>query len=120
MAETMDIEKENFWDLFKLSYPANEKIPFVADCVEMRYNKKFGRGIYAKHDLKAGDIVCIEEPIVNYADGNNAYTRCYNCFKANAMNLIPCDQTGKILVPSYFKVILSYPLKIILIRWIYF
>jgi len=94
----MDVEKENWEDLFKLSYPANEKIPWLVDCVEMRVTEKFGRGIYAKHDLKAGDIICIEEPAVNYADGDNAYFRCYNCFKANAMSLIPCDKTGKILV----------------------
>lgn len=102
LSESMDADKKDFWNCFKLSYPSNEKIPWLVDCVEMRWIRPFGRGIYAKQDLKAGDIICVEEPIVNYADGDNAYSRCYNCFKANAMNLIPCDRTGKILVPTRF------------------
>lgn len=31
------------WNFFKLSYPANEKIPFVVNCVEVRKSPKFGR-----------------------------------------------------------------------------
>jgi tetratricopeptide (TPR) repeat protein len=34
------------WEFFKLSYPANPKIPFIANCVELRKDKKFGRGVY--------------------------------------------------------------------------
>lgn len=92
-------KREDLWDFFKLSYPANEKIPWLVDRVEMRRTEKYGRGIYAKEDLKAGDVICVEEPAINYAHEDNTYMRCYNCFKTNAMNLIPCDETGKILVP---------------------
>ena len=90
-------EAEDLWDFFKLSYPVNEKIPWVVDCVEVRHTENYGRGIYAKQDLKAGDIICIEEPIFNYTfnDEYNHYFQCYNCFKPNRMNLIPCDKTGK-------------------------
>jgi len=95
MKESMDVQ-EDLWNFFKLSYPANEKIPWLVDRVEMRWTEKYGRGIYAKEDLKAGDIICIEEPAVNYAHEHNTYMRCFNCFKTNALNLIPCDQTGKI------------------------
>jgi len=99
MKESMDVEgEEDLWNFFKLSYPANEKIPWLVDRVEMRVTEKFGRGIYAKEDLKAGDIICIEEPAVNYAHEHKTYMRCYNCFKTNALNLIPCDTTGKVLV----------------------
>lgn len=33
------------WNFFKLSYPANEKIPFIVDCVQLHNNKKYGRFI---------------------------------------------------------------------------
>jgi len=85
------------WDFFKLSYPANEKIPWIVDCVEMKWTEKYGRGIYAKQDLKAGDIICVEDAFFNYTffDKYNTYFHCYNCFDSNKMNLIPCDKTGK-------------------------
>lgn len=83
------------WKIFELSYPANEKIPWIVNRVEMRWTKKFGRGIYAKEDLKAGDVICVEEPIINYTNDENPYTRCFNCSKSCGMNLIACDQTGK-------------------------
>lgn len=31
------------WNFFKLSYPANEKLPFIVNCIEVRKTKKFGR-----------------------------------------------------------------------------
>ena len=94
MTKGIDEEAEDLWDFFKLSYPANEKIPWIVDCVEVRRTKKYGRGIYAKQDLKAGDIICIEKPVFNYTKEENGYYHCYNCFKAKAMNLIPCDHIG--------------------------
>jgi hypothetical protein len=83
-----------------LSYPANEKIPWVVDCVEVRRTEKNGRGIYATQDLKAGDVICIEEPIINYSNEKGRYMRCYNCSKACALNLIPCDQTASMMFCS--------------------
>lgn len=83
------------WKVFQLSYPANEKIPWVANCVEVCHSQKDGRGIYATQDLKAGDVICIEELAFNFTDDNDIYMRCYNCAEVNGMNLIPCDQTGK-------------------------
>jgi tetratricopeptide (TPR) repeat protein len=38
-------DEDDPWSFFKLSYPANEKIPFIIDCVELRKSKKFGRFI---------------------------------------------------------------------------
>lgn len=36
-------EDDDPWNFFKLSYPANEKIPFIVDCVELHKNPQYGR-----------------------------------------------------------------------------
>ncbi|XP_070500860.1 uncharacterized protein [Chironomus tepperi] len=95
MAKPKNKNTEDFWDFYKLSYPAHEKIPWIVNCVEIRHTTNYGRGIYAKQDLKAGDIICVEEPILNYTKEGKGYYQCYNCLKPNAMNLIPCDHTEK-------------------------
>ena len=102
----MKESKESFidpWDFFKLSYPENKKIPWLVDRVEMRHTKKFGRGIYAKKDLKPGDVICIEDPVIKYVNDRNIFMCCFSCMKSNAMNLIPCDQTGNVLIDSSFS-----------------
>lgn len=47
---------------FNLSYKPNENLPFIADCLELKSDEKFGRYIATKRPLKPGDVVCIEEP----------------------------------------------------------
>jgi hypothetical protein len=100
--EFKDEKSNDIRDFFKLSYPANEKIPWVVDCVEVRTTEQFGRGIYAKQDLKAGDIICVEDAFFNYTskDVYSTYFHCYNCFKSNRMNLIPCDKIASIMFCS--------------------
>lgn len=88
-------KNEDPWEFFKLSYPANKKIPFIVDRLEVRITEKYGRGIYATRDLKAGDIICIEDPAISFLDGNHFYKHCNNCSKSCMMNLIPCNHTGK-------------------------
>jgi hypothetical protein len=100
MKESMDVDSENLWDFFKLSYPPNKNVPWIVDRVEVRWTEKYGRGIYAKEDLKAGDIIAVEETMFHHLDEENAVRRCYNCFKTNAMNLIPCDYTASIMFCS--------------------
>lgn len=41
---------------FKLSHPANEKIPFIVDCLQLRKNEKYGRHIITTKDLKTGGL----------------------------------------------------------------
>lgn len=78
---------------FKLSYPANNKIPFIISCLEMRETEQYGRGIYTNKDLKPGDIVAIEKPFMFLTYGD--FRRCANCFKSNMMSLIPDDNFSK-------------------------
>ena len=94
---------------FNLSYPPNPKIPFLADCLEIRLIAEGRRGIFTKRDLKAGDIVAVEEPIIKFADGSfGQVDKCYNCLKVNMMNLIPCLKTGKLNSKTYFQILISF------------
>ncbi|KAJ6638182.1 SET domain-containing protein 3, partial [Pseudolycoriella hygida] len=49
-------------DLFGLSLPINEKLPFISDCVALDENEIYGRYIITKKDLSPGDVVVAEEP----------------------------------------------------------
>ncbi|KAL7037595.1 hypothetical protein ACKWTF_009294 [Chironomus riparius] len=87
-------------EIFKLSYPANEKIPWIVDCIEMKKTDKYGRGIYAKQDLKAGDIISIEDSVVCILRDDGYYKHCYNCMKTCMLSLIPCTRTASIMFCS--------------------
>jgi hypothetical protein len=87
--------EDDLWHYIKLSYPANEKIPWMIEGLEMRTTEKYGRGIYATHDLKAGDFICIEETKLHLSV-KGSYKCCDNCTKINMMDLIPCLETGKL------------------------
>lgn len=90
---------EDPWEFFKLSHPANEKIPFIVSSLEVRESKKFGRCIFTTSDLKAGDIIAIEEPFYTSARSNQ--NRCTNCFASNKLSLIPCKRCSKGSVALY-------------------
>ena len=81
-------------EIFKLSYPAKKKVPWIVDCIEMKKTSKYGRGIYAKQDLKAGDIISVEDPVVCILRDDAYYKHCYNCMKTCMLSLIPCLRSG--------------------------
>ena len=88
----------------KLSHPANEKIPFIVNCLEMHKNEKFGRHLVTNQDLNPGDIIALEEPFMKVININGRYTNCTYCLKSNMLNLIPCFccSNGKSLEKSFF------------------
>jgi hypothetical protein len=88
--------EDDLWHYIKLSYPANEKIPWIIEGLEMRTTEKYGRGIYATRDLHPGDFICIEESKLQTLTKSGLYKNCDNCTKVNMMNLIPCQKTGKL------------------------
>lgn len=81
-------------NFFKLSYPANQKIPFIVNCLELREDQNSQSGIYTKQDLKAGDMIAIEEAILNFMD--SYFALCSNCTKQNMLNLIPGDDESRL------------------------
>lgn len=86
-------------EFLKLSHEANDRLPFVVKCLEMRKSKNFGRFIVTSQDLKVGEILAIEEPHFKILKSDsryescqemNKYQRCAVCLKDNFMDLIPC------------------------------
>lgn len=45
MKDEVKSDDDDPWTFFKLSYPPNEKIPFIVNCLELRKDSKFGRYI---------------------------------------------------------------------------
>lgn len=92
------------WNTFKLSYPPHKQIPFIAECLEVQSNEKFGRFVVTNRQLRVGDIVAIEKPFCSILIAeskfhenpeSNIYQRCTNCLKENALDLIPCGTCSK-------------------------
>lgn len=75
----------------KLSYPAHSKVPFIADCLEMRESEELGRYIVANRDLSVGKVVAIEDSFCSWTLPSVRYTRCANCLEECDYNLIPCE-----------------------------
>lgn len=80
------------WNFFKLSYPANEKIPFIVNFLELREDRKFGRYLVTTSNLKPGDVIAIEEPFYKSIDQEFFHSRCANCLKSNQLSLVPCPR----------------------------
>lgn len=47
MKDEVKSDDDDPWTFFKLSYPPNEKIPFIANCLELHNSSNFGRLITA-------------------------------------------------------------------------
>lgn len=96
-------------DFFKLSYPSSKQLSFVANCLELKVNAKYGRHVLTNRALKPGDIVAIDEPTfkVIKADSrystcfeSNTFQRCENCLSENLLSLIPCASCSKTMYCS--------------------
>lgn len=85
-------EAQNF---FKLSYPSNKKVPFIADCLELKTDKKYGRHVITNRSLKVGDVIAIEDPFCKIIHYKFVQQRCAGCFKDNQLDLIPCSKCRK-------------------------
>lgn len=84
----LDVDPFSF---FKLSYPPHPNNPYIASCLEIHVNEKYGRHIVTNRDLLPGDIVVLEETPFKGLEKIGCYLRCANCFKSNKMSLIPME-----------------------------
>lgn len=64
-------QEDDPWSFIKLSHPANEKIPFIANCLELKRSTQFGRYIITTkggdtHNLKAVrlDLICLFQILI--------------------------------------------------------
>ena len=87
---------------FKLSYPANKKLPFFVDCLEMKCDKKYGRHIITNQSLRVGDVIAIEKPVCKVTYEKFIYQLCANCFEDRLLDLDPCFGCSKGLNSKYF------------------
>lgn len=100
LVQTKTKEYYNDPGLFKLSYPSNEQIPFIVNCIEMQKKSENDQGVFAKRNLKAGDVISIEDPVIHFIRKETVYRRCYNCNKSNLFDLIPCIHTASFMFCS--------------------
>lgn len=87
---TSDNSDNDTWSFIKLSQPAHKKVPFIAECLEVRENEFYGRYIMTNKNLIPGDMVVVEEPFYKILDPKIRHTRCAICLQRNMMNLFPC------------------------------
>lgn len=84
-------EEFNRSELLKMSYKAHADVPYIADCLELKSDAKFGRYITTKVALKPGDVVSIEEPFSKFLLPALRYKYCATCLSDNNLNLIACN-----------------------------
>lgn len=84
----------------KLSYPAHEKLPFVANCVDIHRDAKYGRHLVVNSDVNVGDVIAIEKPFCTVNSAINRYKRCENCTQEHHYSLIPCEQCTGVMFCS--------------------
>lgn len=86
-----DVKVDEAKKFFELTYPPNDKIPFIVNCLELRSDEKFGNYIVTSSKLRPGDVIAVEEPFFKFIDTEACYSRCKNCLKSNDLSLIPCS-----------------------------
>jgi SET and MYND domain-containing protein 4 len=62
----------------------------IANCLEVKFNEKFGRHLITNKPLKVGDVIVVEKPFCKVLHEEFIFQRCGYCFKDNFMDLIPC------------------------------
>lgn len=90
----------NGMDVFELTLPVNEKVPFVSDCLELKKNEIYGRYFATNRDLNPGDVFVVEEPFFKVIDSQVGHLRCCICCSSNLYNLIPCGNCSRAMFCS--------------------
>lgn len=88
--------------LFKLSQPPHSQIPFIADCLKLGKDERFGKHIVTTKDLKAGDVIAVETAVIGWPSQSYPVAACNFCGKTNHGSLYPCHHcaSGKLALES--------------------
>lgn len=82
-----DLSENPHANKFTLFYPANPKLPFFIDALDVRHDMIFGNILVTKEKLKAGDVIAeIHDPIVTISEEMRARL-CYQCMRNNNFDL---------------------------------
>jgi len=84
-------ELSNRIDYAKLSYPAHEKLPLVADCLQLVENEKFGKHFITTKNLKAGDVIAVYELPFRIQIPKAKLHRCGYCITNILTDGVPCS-----------------------------
>jgi hypothetical protein len=95
-----DIDKHPSGEFFELSHKANEKIPFIAECLEPKEDKNFRYRLTTDKHLKVGDVIAIDKPFCKMVQIDSGFQHCGNCLKQNNLDLMPCPSYKSIMFCS--------------------
>jgi hypothetical protein len=90
--------------IWKLSRPAHDQIPFIADCLAIEEREKFGRFVITTKNLRPGEVIAIEEPLMTFVDASDIGS-FKNKPKSNRWNLLQRKYSGELYL--YFELFLS-------------
>lgn len=84
-------EKQKIW---KLSRPPHDQVPFIADCLAIEEKEKFGRFVITTKNLRPGEVIAIEEPLMTFVDASDIGS-FKNKPKSNRWNLLQQRYSGE-------------------------
>lgn len=78
----------------------NKKYPAISNAITFKYEPGRGRYAVATRDIKVGEFVCVEEPIVSHPLPEYLGSNCAHCFKGMKAPQ-PCPVCSKVMFCSY-------------------
>lgn len=91
-SDQSDVDGIHNNEIFKLSYPANPKLPFFANCIELKEDSTIGPHIVTNRDLQAGDIIAIVPRFIKSIQKQSMLHHCSYCLNSSNLCLKPCPK----------------------------
>lgn len=79
-----------------LDFDADENFPGMANVLELKHSKEFGRHFIAKRDIDVGKTIIVDQALVTTNVTHEQLNICSACYK-NANNFIACANCSKSL-----------------------